>query len=72
MLLRNVDADADDVFEHRTLGKLFLDELTLAVCEVADRGRSAEDFLEDLELDRRLVVGGGDEDALGWRLPRGP
>ena len=43
--------------------KLLLHELPLAVGEVAERRRPAEDVLEDLEPDRRLVVRGRHEDA---------
>ena len=51
------------VFEQRPLGKLHFDEAALALGQVAQRGRLAEDVLEDLEPDRRLVVRGRHQDA---------
>ena len=67
LLLREVDADADDLLEQRPLGELQLDEAPLAVGQVAQGGRLREDVLEDLQANRRLVVRGRHEDAARGR-----
>jgi hypothetical protein len=64
LLLRQVHADADDILEERPVDELALHELPLALRQVADRRRPGEHVLEDLQLDRRLVVRGRYEDAL--------
>ena len=67
LLLREVHADTHDFLEQRTLWKLQLDEALLAFGQVAQRGRLAEDILEDLQANRRLVVRGRHEDAARGR-----
>src|SRR6185503_9105711 len=49
LLLRQIDADADGLLEQRPFRELDLDEAPLAVGQVAEGGRLAEDILEDLQ-----------------------
>src|SRR5580765_6470282 len=63
LLLRDVDPDAGQFFEQRSIRKLTLHELLFALREIAERGDTAEQFLEYLQLDGRLIVGGRHEDA---------
>ena len=58
-MLRNVYADANDLFDERPVMKLSGDERPLALSVVEERRRAAEDVLEDLQSDCRLVVAVG-------------
>ena len=62
-MLRQVDANADDFLEQRAIWKLPVDELLLALGQVAERRRLSEDVLEDFQTDSRLVVRRRYEDA---------
>ena len=63
LLLRQIDADADGLFEERQFAEVRVNELPLALGEIAERRRLLEDVLEDLEADRRLVVRRRDQHA---------
>src|SRR5262249_21614742 len=67
LALWQIDTDAHYLFEERTIRKAQVDELALALGEIAQRRRFSEDFLEDLETNCRLVVRRRHQDAAGWR-----
>jgi len=50
---RWLDANPGDVLERGKVGKQVVDESALAVGEIAQRGRLAEDIFEDLQANRR-------------------
>ena len=56
VVLRDVDADANDFLDRRTFGKVALQESAFALGVVQDGGRPAEDVPVDVEVSQGLVI----------------
>src|SRR5207247_6247993 len=66
LVLREVDAHSNHVFEKGPLRKLSMHERALALCVVEQRSRPAEHVLENLEANRRLIMRRWHHHAAGW------